>query len=63
MNNSERDELRAVQDRWLKLPWVQHEIRTHGEESEICGPCSPTYRDVRTTLMPDWREWFNDFFM
>ena len=63
MTSEERTRLRKLQDRWLALPVVQHQIRNHGAGEHIAGPDSPTYEDVRKIIYPAWREWFNDFFM
>ena len=66
MNMAERTRLRKLQDRWLALPSVQHQIREYGDDQQIA--CSayatdvPTFRDVRTLLLPTWEGWFKDFF-
>ena len=66
MTDKERDELRALQNKWLALSVVQHQIRNHGEDHQIAGAFyatdNPTFRDVKTKLFPRWREWFSDFF-
>lgn len=64
MTDAERDSLRALQDRWLALPVVQHQIRNFGEAEPITGrPDAPTFCDVRAVLLPEWEEWFSDFFV
>lgn len=66
MTSDERDACRALQDKWLSLPVIQHHIRNHGEDEIICGrpgDTNPTFKDVRTLVLPDWREWFSDFFV
>lgn len=66
LTKDERDELRTLQDRWLALPVVKHQIRLYGETEPIAGGYPgarwPTYREVRELLHPDLREWFADFF-
>lgn len=63
MRQSERDQLRALQDKWLALPVVQNHIRTHGDHTLIFGFYAtegPSYRDVQKMLYPELREWFAD---
>ena len=62
-DESDRDECRAIQDRWLALGVVQNQIRNYGEHERIAGPTSPTFEDVRRFVLVDWRQWFNDFFV
>lgn len=63
LTDQQRDELRDLQDRWLNLAVVKHQIRNHGEDEHIAGPDSPTFYDVRRLLLPEWRQWFSDFFV
>lgn len=62
MTEADRDQYRALQDRWLSLPVVQSHIRNHGDHERIAGPDSPTFDEVRRFVFPSWREWFRDFF-
>lgn len=63
MTEADRDRLRALQDRWLDLPTVQHQIRIGGEDEHITGnPFSPTFREVRTIVFQKWEAWFKGFF-
>ena len=61
-DESNREELRALQDRWLALGVVQNQIRNYGEQERIAGPTSPTFEDVRRFVLADWKAWFEDFF-
>lgn len=64
MSDEDRDRLRALQDRWLALGVVQTQIRNYGEDESIVGVRGkrPTFADVRTLVLPDWEQWFGDFF-
>lgn len=62
MTETDRDRLRALQDRWLALPSVKNHVRNHGEGERIAGPNSPTFAQVKTQLLPDWEQWLRDFF-
>lgn len=62
MTDADRDRCRALQDRWLALPAVQAQIRNHGEDRRIAGHDSPTFRDVRTLVLPWWQGFFQEFF-
>ena len=63
MNDADRDRLRDVQDRWLKLPrvqrWIDRSIRDGQPNPKITeGNISgPTVADVAGMLLPDW-EWY-----
>ena len=63
LSDLDRDRLRALQDRWLALPVIVNHVRNHGDDTPIAGPDAPTFADVRRVLLPDWEEWFNDFFV
>lgn len=53
----------ALQDRWLALPGIRTWVAHYGEDHPISGvKGSPTFRDVRETLLPAWRDWFQDRF-
>lgn len=62
----ERDELRALQDRWLALPHVRRQVELYGEDEPLAagfpGRPWPTYRAVRAMVFPDLKGWFEDFF-
>lgn len=66
MTKPERDELRFLQDDWLALKSVRWQIMAFGDDEVIAmgfhGSPWPTYRDVRTMLLPDLKTWFEDFF-
>lgn len=62
MSDEERQQLRDLQDRWLILPSVVAQIRDYGEGHFIAGLGSPSFRRVRTELLPEWRGWFEAFF-
>ena len=66
MTEAERTELRVLQDRWLSLSVVKKTIRDFGEDHQIANPFyatdNPTFRDVRTMILPKWKQWFTDFF-
>lgn len=62
MTTEDRERLRALQDKWLALPSVRNHIRNHGEHERIAGPTSPTFEDARTCVLPEWEQWFLDFF-
>lgn len=59
--DSDRDRHRLTQDIWLTLPPVAYQIKSYGEHHSIAHTGSPTFHDVRTRLLPNWREWFLDF--
>jgi hypothetical protein len=58
MTEVDRARLRALQDAWLKLPHVLDWEKRYGDRVHIVTPDSPTIRDVRTTLLPEWEAWF-----
>lgn len=67
MTMKERDELRALQDRFLALPVVRYQIDNYGEDQPLAGHFPggnpwPTFREVRESLHPDLKGWFLDFF-
>jgi hypothetical protein len=61
MSDHERNECRTVQDRWLVESLVKKHIKTHGEDVSIAMAGSPTFREVRECLLPEWTEWFKEF--
>jgi len=61
MTDTERDRLRAIQDKWLAHPLIKSHIAEHGEDGHIVTVDDPTYHDVRTTLLPAWEYWFMGF--
>lgn len=66
MDKVEHDTLRHLQDRWLRLPAIDNRVVNHGEDQRIAlgypdAPW-PTYRDVRTKLLPELKGWFEDYF-
>lgn len=61
MTQKERDRLRTLQDRWLRDPLVRCQVETHGENHPIATADAPTFRDVRTMLLPQWEAWFREF--
>lgn len=63
MSDEDRTRLRQLQDRWLAKAVIRNQIRLFGEGTQIAGPGSPTFRQVRETLLPEWEEWFSDFFV
>ncbi len=62
MDDALRDRLRAIQDRWLALPVIRNHMRNHGDHTPIATPDSPTFDDVKRMVLPDWEQWFKDFF-
>lgn len=63
MTDTQRQEYRDRQDRWLTLPVVQHQTSNYGWDDPITGlRGDPTFRDVQTKLYPDWQNWFQAFF-
>lgn len=62
MSEADRDRLRALQDKWLALPVMVNHIRNHGGHERIAGRESPTFDDARRLLLPEWEQWFRDFF-
>ena len=66
MTREQRDELRALQDRWLELPSIRRQIELYGEDEPIAmgfpGNPWPTFRQVKMMLHPDLASWFADFF-
>lgn len=61
MTDEERSRLRALQDRWLVAQEVRSHIKNWGWDESIATPGSPTFRQVRDTVLPDWSGWFEDF--
>lgn len=63
MIQHEHDRLRKLQDRWLALVVIQGHIRLHGWDESVASPAddSPTFREVREQVWPEWEEWFADF--
>lgn len=61
MTYAERDELRALQDRWLARAEVRRHVERHGWGERIALPTGPTFAEVRDVLLPDWKEWFREF--
>lgn len=67
MTDAERKELRALQNRWLGLPFIQRHIGLWGWNQRVNGnfpdqPPWPTFAEVRDLLHPDLKGWFQDFF-
>lgn len=62
MSDTDRQRLRDLQDRWLSLPVIRNHIRNHGEHQHIGNDDSPTFADVKAMLLPEWEQWFNDYF-
>jgi len=67
MTDAERKELRELQNRWLDRPAVRRQVELFGWDEPIAmsfprGGRWPTFREVRTLIYPDLREWFRDFF-
>jgi hypothetical protein len=66
MTDAERDELRSLQDRWLKLPHVRRQVELYGEDEPLAlgypGNPWPTFEQVRLHLHPELKGWFEDFF-
>lgn len=66
MTEREHNDLRTLQDHWLALPLVRRMIEWWGEDDPIAmgfpGRPWPTFRDVQERLLPELREWFEDFF-
>lgn len=61
MSDHERTQCRETQDRWLDLPVIRNHIRNHGDHERIAGSDSPTFDEVRTLVLPEWQQWFRDF--
>lgn len=62
MDDHERLRLRELQDRWLALLVIQNHIRNHGEHERIGWVDSPTFDEVKRLVMPEYEQWFKDFF-
>lgn len=62
MTDEERAKCRDIQDRWLALPTVRSQVDNYGEDHSIAVVGSPTFRRVRTQVLPDWKTWFEAFF-
>lgn len=60
-SDAQRDEMRKTQDQWLADPTVRHHIPAWGWNEPIATRDSPTFADVRDTLLPDWQDWFRTF--
>jgi hypothetical protein len=54
MIDQQRDELRKIQDDYLKLHSVKRFASAVGESAPL-GMAGPSVSDVRTTLYPDYR--------
>ena len=61
MNMRERDALRKLQDRFLEHPGVRRFIDLHGADEPLWSPNGPTVNQVRQTLFPGEREFFQRF--
>ncbi len=61
MSEAERDRLRKLQDDWLSRGEVQRHVRNWGWGQAIATGDSPTFADVRDTVLPAWEGWFVDF--
>ena len=57
----DRTRLRNLQDRFLNLPTVLFQVNRFGWDRPICGPGSPTYRQVEQTVYPAWENFFRGF--
>lgn len=56
---SDRDRyIRALQDKFLQLRVVKAQIRDYGDGHTIGGVGTPTFRQVRDELLPEWEDWF-----
>lgn len=62
MDESRRDQLRDLQDRWLALPVVRRQCANYGDDQEIAGPGSPSFAQVQHLLLPSWESFFQEFF-
>jgi hypothetical protein len=54
LTDAQRTGLRKLQDHFLSLPSVLSFVERWGEDAPFFGPGSPTVKDVRTTVLPEW---------
>ena len=56
MTNKERDKLRKLQDKFLKLWLVRNYEKEMGDKKPLFGPGTPSTSDLRKCLYVEYKE-------